>query len=347
MELPEALPVGTPAVDALGLEAVIDFEVTPNRPDWLGVVGIARDLAAAGVGKLKDVSIATIPGTFQSPITVKVDGDACPAFAGRYIRGVKNGPSPKWLADRLTAIGLRPISTLVDITNLITYDRARPLHVYDVAKLVGTEISTRLGRHGVNGDEHLIALDGKTYELTPEMSVIADANGERPIGLGGVMGGESTGCSDDTTDVFVESAWFEPIRTAQTGRATGIASDAQYRFARTVDTGSLVPGIELATKLILELCGGEPSDVVFVGELPAAPGPILFDPAYVGQLSGLEIETQKSLKILTDLGFKLDAPKDVSSTAFATHAESAVCVTPPTFRRDVEGKADLVEGRAP
>jgi phenylalanyl-tRNA synthetase beta chain len=343
MELPDALPVGTSAVDALGLEAVIDFEVTPNRPDWLGVVGIARDLAAAGVGKLKDVSIASIPGSYPSPITVKVDGDACPVFAGRYIRGVKNGPSPKWLADRLTAIGLRPINALVDVTNLISYDRARPLHVYDAHKLSGAEISTRLGRHGVHGDEHLIALDGKTYELTPEMSVIADASGERPIGLGGVMGGESTGCSDETTDVFVESAWFDPIRTAQTGRATGIASDAQYRFARTVDTGSLVPGIELATKLILELCGGEPSEVLLVGEALPAPKPVLFDPAYVGQLSGLEIEPQKSLQILRDLGFTIEPPKDVSAADFVTHAESVVCVTPPTFRRDVEGKADLVE----
>lgn len=343
MELPDALPVGTPAVDALGLEAVIDFEVTPNRPDWLGVVGIARDLAAAGVGKLKDVSIAPIAGTYPSPINVKVDGEACPAFAGRYIRGVKNGPSPKWLQDRLTAIGLRPINALVDVTNLITYDRARPLHVYDAHKLSGAEISTRLGRHGVHGDEHLIALDGKTYELTPEMSVIADASGERPIGLGGVMGGESTGCSEETTDVFVESAWFDPIRTAQTGRATGIASDAQYRFARTVDTGSLVPGIELATKLILELCGGEPSEVLLVGEAPAAPKPILFDPAYVGQLSGLEIAPERSLQILRDLGFTVEPPKDVSAADFVTHAESVVCVTPPTFRRDVEGKADLVE----
>jgi phenylalanyl-tRNA synthetase beta chain len=343
MELSDALPVGTPAVDALGLEAVIDFEVTPNRPDWLGVAGIARDLAAAGVGKLKDLSIASIPGAFASPITVKVDGEACPVFAGRYVRGVKNGPSPKWLADRLTAIGLRPINALVDITNLITYDRARPLHVYDAHKLVGTEISTRLGRHGVNGDEHLIALDGKTYELTPEMSVIADGSGERPIGLGGVMGGESTGCSDETTDVFLESAWFEPIRTAQTGRATGIASDAQYRFARTVDTGSLIPGIELATKLILELCGGEPSEVLLVGETPAAPKAVLFDPAYVGQLSGLEIAPERSLQILRDLGFTVEPPNDVSAAAFVTHAESVVCVTPPTFRRDVEGKADLVE----
>jgi phenylalanyl-tRNA synthetase beta chain len=205
----------------------------------------------------------------------------------------------------------------VDITNLISYDRARPLHVYDAAKLVGTVIEARLG-HGraevtpgdqpspaEHHDEQLIALDGKTYDITPEMSVIADADGNRPIGLGGVMGGESTGCSDDTVDVFVESAWFEPIRTAQTGRVTGINSDAQYRFARTVDTGSLVPGLELATRLILDLCGGEASEVVVAGEAPAAPGPILFDPAYVGQLSGLEIAPERSLKILTDLGFDI------------------------------------------
>jgi phenylalanyl-tRNA synthetase beta chain len=343
LELSNDLAVGTPAAQALGLEAVIDFEVTPNRPDWLGVAGIARDLAAAGVGTLKDLSIAAVPGTFPCPISIKVDGEACPVFAGRLIKGVKNGPSPKWLQDRLKAIGLRPINALVDVTNLISYDRARPLHVYDAAKLVGAVIEARLGHHGVNGDEHLIALDGKTYELTPEMSVIADAAGERPIGLGGVMGGESTGCSDETVDVFVECAWFEPIRTAQTGRATGIASDAQYRFARTVDTGSVVPGLELATKLILELCGGQPSDIVVAGEAPAAPGPILFDPAYVGQLSGLEIAPERSLKILTDLGFTIEPPKDVSTAAFATNAESVVCVTPPTFRRDVEGKADLVE----
>ncbi|ATC32685.1 phenylalanine--tRNA ligase subunit beta [Caulobacter vibrioides] len=330
MELPDSLAVGTPAVDALGLEAVIDFEVTPNRPDWLGVAGIARDLAAAGVGTLKDLSIAPITGTYPSPISVTVDGEACPAFAGRYIRGVKNGPSPKWLQDRLTAIGLRPINALVDVTNLISYDRARPLHVYDAHKLSGTQISTRLGRHGEHGDEHLIALDGKTYELTPDMCVIADAQGERPIGLGGVMGGESTGCSEDTVDVFVESAWFEPIRIAQTGRTTGIASDAQYRFARTVDTGSLVPGIELATKLILELCGGEPSEVVYVGEVPAAPKGFAFDPDYVGQLSGLSVTPEKTHQILAALGFDVVLG-------------SPWTVTPPTFRRDVEGKADLVE----
>lgn len=343
LELSDDLAVGTPAAEALGLEAVIDFEVTPNRPDWLGVAGIARDLAAAGLGKLKDLAIAPVAGSFPCPIEVTVDGEACPVFSGRLIKGVKNGPSPKWLQDRLKAIGINPKSALVDITNYVSYDRARPLHVYDAALLSGARIEARLGRHGLNGDEHLIALDGKTYELTPAMSVIADADGERPIGLGGVMGGESTGCSEATTDVFLESAWFEPIRIAQTGRDTGVNSDAQYRFARTVDTGSVVPGLELGTRLILELCGGEASDVVVAGEAPAAPGPILFDPTYVQGLSGLDIAPERSLSILQALGFKIEPPKDVSATAFATDAESLVCVTPPTFRRDVHGKADLVE----
>ncbi len=331
MELPDSLAVGTPAATALGLEAVIDFEVTPNRPDWLGVVGIARDLAAAGVGKLRDPSIQPIAGTFPCPYTVKIDGDACRLFAGRLIKGVKNGPSPAWLQGKLTAIGLRSINALVDVTNLISYDRAKPLHVYDAAKLVGTTIEARLGHHGVNGDEHLIALDGKTYALTPEMSVIADADGERPVGLGGVMGGESTGCSDETVDVFIESAWFDPIRTAQTGRTTGITSDAQYRFARGVDTGAVVPALELATRLILELCGGEPSEITVVGEAPAAPGPIPFDPAYVHQLAGLNIPRDGVVEILTKLGFTVE------------NGHAQLTVTPPTWRRDVDGKADLVE----
>jgi phenylalanyl-tRNA synthetase beta chain len=331
LELPDDLAVGTPAAVALAQEAVIDFEVTPNRPDWLGVVGIARDLSAAGLGRLKTPAVKPVPGVFPCPITVKVDGDACQVFAGRVIRGVRNGPSPDWLQARLKAVGLRPINALVDVTNLISYDRARPLHVYDLAKLVGTTVEARLGRHGVNGDEHLIALDGKTYELTPEMSVISDADGERPVGLGGVMGGESTGCSEETTDVFVESAWFDPIRTAQTGRATGITSDAQYRFARGVDTHFVVPGLELATALILELCGGEPSDVVVAGEAPPAPEPIAFDPAYVHQLAGLSIPRDGVIDILAKLGFEIDK------------GHATLSVTPPTWRRDVEGKADLVE----
>ncbi|MGH6996902.1 MAG: phenylalanine--tRNA ligase subunit beta, partial [Phenylobacterium sp.] len=202
-----------------------------------------------------------------------------------------------------------------------SYDRARPLHVYDVSKLNGGFIEARAGQDG----ESVEALDGKTYAVTPEITVIADGSGA--IGLGGVMGGLSTGCSDETTDVFVESAWFDPIRIAQTGRTTGVTSDAQYRFARTVDPASQVPGLELATKLILELCGGEPSEVTVVGEAPAAPDAVVFDRAYVKQLSGLDLPAARIDQILTDLGFAIDGDK----------------VTPPTWRRDVEGKADLVE----
>src|SRR6185312_6631753 len=212
VELPDNLAVGVSAAEAFGLEAVIDFEVTPNRPDWLGVVGIARDLAAAGLGKLKDPAVAPVPGKFAETVEIRVDGDACPIFAGRLIKGVKNGPSPAWLQRKLLAIGLRPISALVDITNLMSYDRCRPLHVYDAAKLTGGFIEARLGRAG----ERLEALDGKTYDASPEVCVIADGSGA--IGLGGVMGGESTKVGEATTEVFVESAWFDPIRTAQTGR---------------------------------------------------------------------------------------------------------------------------------
>ena len=327
VELDDSLAVGVPAAEALNMAPVIDFEVTPNRPDWLGVHGIARDLAAAGAGKFLDQPIEPVAGNFPCPIKVKVDGDACHIFAGRFIRGVKNGPSPEWLQERLRAVGLRPISALVDITNLVTLDRARPLHVYDAALLVGDTIEARLGHHAPHGDEQLIALDGKTYDLTPEMSVISDAGGERPIGLGGVMGGQSTGCSDTTTDVFVESAWFDPIRTAQTGRTTGINSDAQYRFARGVDPQSCVPGIELATKLILELCGGEPSEIVVAGEAPAMPAAVDFEPAYVKALAGLDLPYGRALEILTALGFETKGTK----------------VWPPSWRRDVQGKADLVE----
>ncbi len=339
VELADDLAVGTTAAEAFGLEAVIDFEVTPNRPDWLGVRGIARDLAAAGLGKLKPEPTPEVKGGFPCPVEIRVDGEACPVFAGRLIRGVKNGPSPAWLQQRLTSIGLRPINTLVDITNYITYDRARPLHVYDRALMVGDVIEARLGKGPAepsggdqptphaHKDEQLIALDGKTYDLTPQMCVIADADGQRPIGIGGVMGGESTGCSDDTTDVFLECAWFDPIRTAQTGRDTGINSDAQYRFARTVDPQSVVPGIELATQMILDLCGGEASELVVAGQAPAPPAAFAFDRAYVKKLSGLDLPAAEIDRILADLGFEVAADQ----------------VTPPSWRRDVEGKADLVE----
>ncbi|MFN3806164.1 YtpR family tRNA-binding protein [Asticcacaulis sp.] len=353
MELSDDLAVGTPVSAVFALEPVIDFEVTPNRPDWLGVHGIARDLAATGLGAFKDAPIPPVKGTFPCPITVKVDGEACPLFSGRVIRGVKNGPSPKWLADKLTSIGLKPISALVDITNYLSFDRARPLHVYDMAKLSGSVIEARLGQenpalkrhlelletdpdYGIfdtsDSDpspyEQLYALDGKWYSVTPDMIAIADASGV--IGLGGVMGGASTGVDFETVDVFLESAWFDPIRIAQTGRTTTITSDAQYRFARGVDPEFVVPGLELATQLILELCGGEASDIVVAGEAPARKPDVAFDPAYVAQLTGLDVPHDKVETILTALGF------GVNKTTPWT-------VSVPSFRRDVDGKADLVE----
>ena len=337
-ELPPEIPVGTPVAGLFGAEPVIDFEVTPNRPDWLGVTGIARDLAAAGVGKLKHFDIAVVRGAFPSPVSVRIEApEMCPVFAGRVIRGVSNGPSPAWLQKRLTAIGLRPINRLVDVTNLIAYDRARPLHVYDLAKLSGAEIVVRAGQVSAQTGEaeHLIALDGKTYAVQPADCVIADAAGERPIGLGGVMGGESTGCDDDTTDVFLESAWFEPLVIAQTGRVHAIHSDAQYRFARGVDPASVTPGLELATRLILDLCGGEPSEIVYVGEPPANPAPIAFDPAHVKRLTGMDLADDRIGTILGQLGFRVQAAPEGQAQPWI--------VTPPSFRRDVDGPADLVE----
>lgn len=334
-ELPPEIPVGTPVAGLFGAEPVIDFEVTPNRPDWLGVAGIARDLAAASVGKLKHFDIAVVRGAFPSPISVRLEATGmCPVFAGRVIRGVRNGPSPAWLQKRLTAIGLRSINRLVDVTNLIAYDRARPLHVYDVAKLDGAEIVVRAGR-AADEAEHLVALDGKTYAADPSVCVVADAGGARAIGLGGVMGGETTGCDDDTTDVFLESAWFDPIVTAQTGRVLGIHSDAQYRFARGVDPVSVTPGLELATRLVLDLCGGEPSEIVFVGEPPANPEPFAFDPAYVKRLTGMDLADDRIGTILGQLGFLVTAGGEGQVEPWT--------VTPPSWRRDVEGRADLVE----
>jgi phenylalanyl-tRNA synthetase beta chain len=322
LELPGDLPVGAPAAQALGLEAVIDFEVTPNRSDWLGVQGIARDLAAADLGTFNDKPVEPVPGAFPCPIDIRLPApEACPAFAGRLIRGVRNGPSPAWLQAKLKAVGQRSISALVDVTNLLSLDRCRPLHVYDAGKLAGGWIEARLGREG----ESVAALDGETYQVTSGMCVIADASGA--IGLGGVMGGQSTACSEQTVDVFVESAWFDPLRTAQTGRDTGIVSDAQYRFARGIDPQSLVPGLELATRLIIDMCGGEPSEVRFAGQAPADPASIAFDPTYVRRLSGLDVSAGRVNEILGKLGFKIDGPR----------------VQPPSWRRDVDGKADLVE----
>jgi phenylalanyl-tRNA synthetase beta chain len=327
LELDPSLAVGTSAAVALGLgDAVIDFEVTPNRPDWLGVVGIARELAAAGLGTLKDVSVAPVAGSFPCPVSITIDApEACPMFAGRVIRGVKNGPSPKWLADKLRAIGLRPINALVDVTNLLSYDRARPLHVYDAGLLKGGIVA----RMGVAG-ESFNALDAKDYALTPAMCVIGDDSG--PLGLGGIMGGTSTGCSEATTDVFVESALFAPLNIAATARALGINSDAKYRFERGVDTGFVVDGLHLATKLILDLCGGEASDVLVAGEAPAGSAPIKFATSEVARLTGLTLADAEIDTILTALGF---TPKVTGQGQRLVHV--------PTWRRDVSGPADLVE----
>ncbi|HBR25812.1 MAG TPA: phenylalanine--tRNA ligase subunit beta, partial [Rhizobiales bacterium] len=303
--------------------------ITPNRPDCLGVRGIARDLAAAGLGKLKKDTVKPVKGGFVSLTPIELDFDkesasACPVFAGRLVRNVTNGPSPDWLRTRLKAIGLRPINALVDITNYISYDRARPLHVYDADKLTGA-MRARLGRKG----ESFAALDGKTYAVDGDMCVIADDRAV--LGLGGVMGGEDTGVTEATTNVFIESAYFDPKRTARTGRKLGIQSDARYRFERGVDPDFVVPGLELATSLVLELCGGEPSKVIIAGKPPKANRPFKFDLGLVKRLSGLDLEPREIKQLLTALGVGLDGKG------------KALKAAPPSWRPDITGPADLVE----
>jgi len=267
IDLPADAPVGKPFAAVIGLDdPVIDVAVTANRPDCLGVRGIARDLAAAGLGKLKPVDLAPAKGSFASPIKWRRDlpgelGSACPFVAGRYFRGLKNELSPQWLKDRLLAIGLRPISALVDITNYVTFDLGRPLHVFDADKLAG-DLTMRMAKP----DETILALDGKTYRLDGDMVVIADARVVH--GIGGIMGGEASGCTETTANMFLEVALFNPKRTAATGRRLGIESDARYRFERGLDPVSAEWGAEVAARLVLELCGGEASETVHAGEPP-------------------------------------------------------------------------------
>ena len=327
IELPDTLKVGAPVADALALDTVIDFEVTPNRPDWLGVVGIARDLSAKGLGPFKLPKVEPVPGKFPSPVQVRIEApEACPVFAGRLIRGVKNKPSPDWMQKRLKAIGINPKNMLVDVTNYISIDRCRPLHVYDAAKLKG-DIRARLG----TAADSFVALDGKTYSSLADMCVIADDSGA--IGLGGVMGGESTGCSIDTVDVFIESAYFDANRTSRTGRTTGIISDDRFRNERGIDPHSCADGIELATKLIVEICGGEASEIVVAGKVPEGPAPVAFKPRDMKRLTGLDMPAARMAEILTALGFE-------------TSSEGGGDVWPwkvPSWRPDVEGSADIVE----
>lgn len=330
IDLPLDTPVGMPMAKVFGLDdPVIEIKLTPNRGDCLGVRGIARDLAAAGLGTLKPYAVPNVKGSFKSAIGVTLDfpagaENACPIFAGRYIRGVKNGPSPAWLQQRLKAIGLRPISALVDVTNFFTYDLGRPLHVFDAAKVKGN-ITARLAKNG----EKLLALDGKDYTLDDSITVIADENG--PEGLGGVMGGEHTGCSFETTDVFLESAWFDPVRTAATGRKLGIHSDARHRFERIVDPAFVVNGAEVGTQMILDLCGGEASEIVLAGKAPDWKKTVTLRPSRLLGLVGFDLPVTEQTRILESLGFTVTKQGDLLS------------VDVPSWRPDIDGEADLVE----
>src|SRR4051812_35474911 len=297
IELPDDAPVGQSYAQWAKLDdPVIEIKLTPNRPDCTGVHGIARDLAAADMGKFIDKAIKPVKGEFPCPRKVTLDfGDTaslCPGFGLRLVRGVKNGPSPDWLQRRLTAIGLRPINALVDITNLITYDRGRPLHVFDAAKVRGN-LTVRRARAG----ETLTALDGKTYTLDESMCIIADEAG--PESLAGIMGGEATGCSETTTDVLIESALWEPLNVAQTGRKLGINSDARYRFERGVDPAFLVPGLELASRMVLDLCGGTASEITVVGDAKVPELVIEFPLAELKRLAGLEVPLPEMRRVLT------------------------------------------------
>ncbi|MGB8274477.1 MAG: phenylalanine--tRNA ligase subunit beta, partial [Alphaproteobacteria bacterium] len=331
IELPADAKVGEPFAGALGLDdPVIDVAVTPNRSDCLGVRGVARDLAAAGVGSLVPRADTPVPASFKCPVTVRLDfapsvrPAPCAMFAGRVVRGVINRPSPQWLQNRLKAIGLRPISSLVDITNYLTIDRARPLHVFDADCLAGN-LTVRLAERG----QKLMALNGKEYELDPDMTVIADEDGV--LSLGGVIGGEPSGCTPATQNVFLECALFDPVRTAATGRKLGVESDARYRFERGVDPASVLPGIEAATRMIVELCGGEASEVVVAGAEPDWRRSIALRPSRVHHLGGVDLPEDRSRAILEKLGFEVGP------------ADGALDATAPSWRTDIEIEADLVE----
>ncbi|RWN61757.1 phenylalanine--tRNA ligase subunit beta [Mesorhizobium sp.] len=326
IDLPADAPVGTSfAAYAHVDDPVIEINLTPNRPDATSVYGIARDLAASGLGRLVGGAIMPHAGSGMCPVKVTIEApELCPGFALRLVKGVNNGPSPKWLQQRLIAIGLRPISALVDITNFVTFDRGRPLHVFDANKVAGN-LTVRRARDG----EKVLALDGREYTLTPDMCVIADQDGVESIA--GIMGGEHSGCDENTTDVLIESALWDPITTARTGRTLGIISDARYRFERGVDPEFMVPGVELATKLVLDFCGGTPTETEVLGYAGHAPKIVSFPLSEVRRLTGTEVPMEESLAILSRLGFKPDGAGDV------------VDVAVPSWRPDVDGKADLVE----
>ena len=322
IELAEDAPVGASFAEFAALDdPVFDVAITPNRPDCMGVRGIARDLAAAGAGTLNPLKIEPVEGSGASAIAVSItDLDGCPAFYGRSIRGVQNGPSPEWLQQRLKAAGQRPISAIVDITNYVMLDHGRPAHAYDIAKLEGS-LTARAAEEG----EEVLALNGKTYRLKPFMTVIADDAGVHDIG--GIMGGEHSSVTEGTTDLFLEIAWFKPERIARTGQALGLTSDARTRFERGADPAFLDPGLDLVTRLVLDICGGEASEAVRVGEPPIERRVVAFDPGRTAALGGIEVPADEQAAVLERLGFEVEG--------------SSVSV--PTWRSDVDGPADLVE----
>jgi phenylalanyl-tRNA synthetase beta chain len=329
IELPADAPVGKRYVDWADVSnPVIEINLTPNRPDCTGVAGIARDLGATSIGTYKDKIPKLVKGAFPCPVKVTLDfgktPSLCPAFGLRLVRGVKNGPSPDWLQKRLTAIGLRPINALVDITNFITFDRGRPLHVFDAAKVHGN-LTVRRAKNG----ETLLALDGKTYTLDEAICVIADEKGVES--LSGIMGGEASGCSETTTDVLIESALWDELNIAQTGRKLGINSDARYRFERGVDPNFMVPGLELATQMVLDLCGGETSDIVVAGDPKPKEKVIDFPSSELPRLTGLKLPLADMRRALDKLGF------------FAVGQGERMKVVVPSWRPDIHGRADIVE----
>lgn len=326
IDLPADAPVGTSFADYAGLsDPVLEINLTPNRPDATGVRGIARDLAAAGLGTLKPLKITAPNGGFDCPVAVQIETpELCPAFGLTLVRGVNNGPSPAWMQRRLRAIGLRPISALVDITNYVTYDLGRPLHVFDADKVKGGLV-VRRARAG----ESLLALDGKTHALAETMCVIADDNGVES--LSGIMGGEHSGCTADSKNVLVESALWAPLNIARTGRELGIQSDARYRFERGIDPAFMAPGLDHAVNLVLQLCGGAPSRPCIAGAVPVAEKIVDFPFAETERLTGVEVGAEEASAILSRLGFSVGRK--------GARAEVAV----PSWRPDIEGKADLVE----
>ncbi len=331
LELDASAPVGAAYALWAGLgDPVIEINLTPNRPDAAGVAGIARDLAAAGLGRLKTHEPEPVEGKFPCPVKVTLDlapGDAhlAPLFGLRLVRGVKNGPSPAWVQDRLRAIGLRPINALVDVTNLLTFDRGRPLHVFDAGKIKG-DLTVRRARTG----EQLLALDGRTYALDENVVAICDEAG--PESLAGLMGGEASGCDESTTDVLIETALWDPANIAKSGRKLGIVTDARYRFERGVDPTFALPGLELATQLILQFCGGEPSGIFLAGAVPRERRHIDFPFGETKRLAGVDITPPEAEDILKRLGFSVEQAGEASAR-----------ITVPPWRPDIEGKADLVE----